>query len=452
MKNSEIPIQMNQLKAIFLHNENWKKFKKKYGSKIRPVVIEEVEKFLHCGDLSNGFRVFKCEACSNVKRYPIRCKGKFCPTCAVGEAQRWAEVQASDMYESVHRHVVMTIDQGLRPIFANHRYREDLLKGLMDEAARLITEYFEERGMKAGVVAALHTFGSKLEFNPHIHMLVTMGGVTTEGTWENYNYIPFVKLRKQWQTVVLKLIRRVLSQRAKKQVQPLLQAAYKNNADGFYVNAPKKSRTKLKSLLGYIGRYMKRGPIALHRIVMYDGEVVAFRYQDKRDGEEKVEELPVFEFIGRLIRHIPDKQFKMIRHYGIYSRRTKKLMKRVVEHFQRKVGKLLVNARRIVKPKAWRERMKDTFGSDPLECSECKNCMEFRGIAVRKNGQLKVQFANNKESRRYIRWEIEDIESQTYENKKKEATRKAIEKYWFSWDKLKKETEENQRRIYMQGM
>lgn len=62
--------------------------------------------------------------------------------------------------------------------------------------------------------------------------------------------------------------------------------------------------------MGYIGRYMKRGPIALHRIIMYDGETVVFKYHDKQDGEEKVESLTVDAFIGRLIRHIPDKQFK----------------------------------------------------------------------------------------------------------------------------------------------
>ena len=102
----------------------------------------------------------------------------------------------------------------------------------------------------------------------------------------------------------MKLIRRVLSERTKKQVQPLLQAAYKNNPDGFYIHAPKRSQTRVKGLLGYICRYMKRGPIALHRIIMYDGESVSFSYQDKRDGEWKVEEVAVMEFIGRLVRHI----------------------------------------------------------------------------------------------------------------------------------------------------
>ncbi|WP_459796887.1 transposase, partial [Alkalibacterium sp. m-11] len=77
--------------------------------------------------------------------------------------------------------------------------------------------------------------------------------------------------------------------RAKKQVQPLLQAAYKNNPDGFYIHAPKRSKTHVKGLLGYI---------------------------------------------GRLVRHIPDEQFKMVRHYGLYSRRIKTLMKIVVKQFQ----------------------------------------------------------------------------------------------------------------------
>lgn len=443
----KLRIHMDQLKAIFLDNHNWERFKKKHKKKIRPIVIREVEKFLHCGDLSNGFRVFKCEACPNVQRFPIRCKGKFCPTCAVGEAQKWAEVQANDMYHTMHRHVILTIDEGLRPIFAHHQYRETLLKGLMDEAAKVVTNCF--RKQEAGAIVALHTFGSKLEFNPHVHLLVTMGGITKDGKWEEYNFLPFVKLRKVWQTVVLKLIRRTLSQRAKAKVQPLLQAAFKNNPDGFYIHAPNQSRTDVKATLSYIGRYMKRGPIALHRIKMYDGELVAFAYQDKRDGEWKIEELSVEDFIGRLIRHIPDDQFKMIRHYGIYSRRTKKVMKKVVEHFQKEIKRLLINAQKIIKGKKWREQIKETFDRDPLECSECGNYLEFRGIAVRKNGSLEVAYANDKEAHQYIRREIDKIESKAYKFKKKEATREAIKEYGFSWDALAKAIERKQHSIYL---
>lgn len=355
------------------------------------------------------------------------------------------------MYRSIHRHVVFTMDEGLRPIFAGD-YRQVLLKGLMDEAARLMNDWFDKQGVKAGIVVALHTFGSKLEFNPHIHMLVTMGGVTSDGKWKTYDFFPYTKLRKQWQTVVLKLIRRTLSVRAKKKFQPLLQAAYTNNPDGFYVNAPKRSQTDVRGLLAYIGRYMKRGPIALNRIIMYDGEVVVFSYQDKRESEWEVESLPVETFIGRLVRHIPDKQFKMVRHYGLYSRRIKTVMKKVVAHFQREAKKVLINAREMIKPKGWRERIKETFGKDPLECSECGNVMEFRGIAVRKNRRLQVKFANNKEAKNYINREIERIESKTYEHKKKEATRKAIEKHWTNWDQIEKEIKARDNTLYLSDM
>lgn len=113
-------------------------------------MIKEVEKFLHCGDLSNGFRVFKCEACPNVIESPIRCKGKFCSTCAVGEAQKWAEIQANDMYHAVYRHVVLTIDEGLRPIFAEGKSWRERIKEIFDRDPLECSEcgnYLELKGI-----------------------------------------------------------------------------------------------------------------------------------------------------------------------------------------------------------------------------------------------------------------------------------------------------------------
>ncbi|MCA6684022.1 transposase, partial [Enterococcus faecium] len=119
------------------------------------------------------------------------------------------------------------IDEGLREIFMMENYRDSLLKGLMDEAAKIILAYFEKRKVKAGIVATIHTFGSKLEFNPHVHMVVTMGGLTRDGSWEEYDYLPFSMLRKYWKNAVLKLIRRTLGEWDKQRVQSRLQAAYK---------------------------------------------------------------------------------------------------------------------------------------------------------------------------------------------------------------------------------
>ena len=328
----------NILHAIFFDEyQNWEKFNQRYTRRIRSVVKREVKKFRDCGDLKKGYRLFVCEGCHDVKKVAFRCKGKFCPTCATGESQRWAEVAANDLFTVTHRHVIFTIDEGLREIFLKEKYRKELLKGLMDEAARILLDFFRKHHIQAGVVATLHTFGSQLEYNPHVHLAVTMGGLTKDGKWKDYDYFPFAMLRKYWQNAVLKLIRRTLSQWDKARVQPLLQAAYTKNAEGFYVHAPKRSRTSLKKILEYISRYMKRGPIALNRILLYDGKIVMFQYHDKRTNTDKIKTMSAEEFIGALIRHIPENQFKTIRRYGIYNRRIRTTMKKVLSNYQKEI-------------------------------------------------------------------------------------------------------------------
>lgn len=424
----------NILHAIFFDEyQNWEKFNQRYTRRIRSVVKREVKKFRDCGDLKKGYRLFVCEGCHDVKKVAFRCKGKFCPTCATGESQRWAEVAANDLFTVTHRHVIFTIDEGLREIFLKEKYRKELLKGLMDEAARILLDFFRKHQIQAGVVATLHTFGSQLEYNPHVHLVVTMGGLTKDGKWKDYDYFPFAMLRKYWQNAVLKLIRRTLSQWDKARVQPLLQAAYTKNAEGFYVHAPKRSRTSLKKILEYISRYMKRGPIALNRILLYDGKIVMFHYHDKRTNTDKIKTMSAEEFIGALIRHIPENQFKTIRRYGIYSRRIKTIMKKVVSNYQKEIQRMLVNVKKALKPKSWCERIAEEFGVNPLECTRCGEYYEFSGVSVSKNGRLVVKYAKNKESERFMREENKKIGEEASKRKYEKEKEAAFKKLRFQW-------------------
>lgn len=440
-------MKKNVLEAIFFdENINWDKFLKKHGRRVRPVVKREVKKFRYCGDIRMGYRLFVCEGCNNTKHIPLKCKGKFCPTCAAGESQKWAATTANDLFSVIHRHVIFTIDEGLRDIFLMEKYRGELLKGLMDEAAQIMLDFFQKKHkVQAGIVATIHTFGSKLEFNPHVHMVVTMGGITPEGKWEDYDYLPYKMLRVYWQNAVLKLIRRTLSVWDKKRVQPKLQAAYKRNGEGFYVNAPKRSRTNIKGLLEYISRYMKRGPIAVNRICMYDGETVMFHYKDKRNNnQQETVTMTVEEFIGALVRHIHEPNFKTIRRYGIYSRRLRTLMKKVLIDFQKLIKKMLVNVMEMTKAKSWSERIIEEFGENPLRCSECGEYYECLGMSVRKNGRLRIKYAKNEEARAYMRLENMEIESKKFEIDYEEEKKKAFEEVRFDWEK--------QRQIYMSDM
>ncbi|MCQ6289193.1 transposase zinc-binding domain-containing protein [Bacillus cereus] len=86
-------MEANILKRIFFDEHNhWERFKDKYGARIRPVVLKEIEKFRGCGDPKNGFTLFVCEGCHHVRKVPYRCKGRFCTTCSVGESEEWSRL------------------------------------------------------------------------------------------------------------------------------------------------------------------------------------------------------------------------------------------------------------------------------------------------------------------------------------------------------------------------
>jgi hypothetical protein len=119
-----------------------------------------------------------------------------------------------DVLQVNHRHVIFTIDKGMRDVFLHHRH---LLKDLMNEAAKLIMGFFEKKAkVTPGIISGLHTFGSRVNHNPHFHMLVTMGDLTKNGEWKQYDFLPFEMFHKQWQTVDWKLIRRGVTTRKRK--------------------------------------------------------------------------------------------------------------------------------------------------------------------------------------------------------------------------------------------
>ena len=422
-----LSMETNILKRIFFdEHRHWERFVEKHKEKIRPNVLKEVAKFRTCGDLKNGFKLLVCEGCHDLRLVPYRCKGRFCTTCSCGETEEWSRLLEEDVFQVNHRHVIFTIDEGLREVFLKHR---GMLKEFMDEAARVIKEYFEKKcKVTPGVIVGLHTFGSRLNYNPHVHMLVTMGGMRKNGEWKSYDYIPFEMLRKQWQTVVLKLIRRSLTEEEKKQVQSRLQQAYSGNGEGFYVYAPKQ-KGNIKQQLGYIGRYMKRPAIAVHRIKEYDGETVVFSYVDKNDGQEKIEKVAVEEFIARLIRHIPDEGFKTIRYYGAYSRRIKSLCKRLVSAWQKQIRKWIVKAKRLLKRRTWSERMREKLGEEALCCAKCGSHYEYKGEVCLKQGELRVKYAVCQKSQACLERMIKDV---TAKEKGKEEKATAATKQIFA--------------------
>ena len=142
---------------------------------------------------------------------------------------------------------------------------------------------------------------------------------------------------------------------------------YTDHKQGFYVYA-KPNLCDPKTVIKYIGRYLGRPVIATSRIDKYDGDNVTFHYNRHEDGKYIEETIPAIDFIKRLIRHIPEKHFKMIRYGGLYARH-----REIDSKLYRAVSK---SKHRIYRSfNQWRTAILTSFGYDPLECPNCKHKM-----------------------------------------------------------------------------
>lgn len=324
---------------------------------IRETVIENVEKMLHCGDYTYGFAIYYCEHCNNTKTIPFTCKSRFCTSCGNLYSKRRSTAMSFKLINTTHRHCVFTIPEQLRPFFRKDR---DLLNCLFHAVRDVILRMFyklnKSENFTPGFVCVLHTFGRNLQWNPHIHVLLSHGGSGNHNVWRTVKHFNFTFLRNAFRTVLLNLMHAHIGNSFKK----LKAYIYKHCSNGFYVYA-KYKKCSTKSAIKYIGRYLGRPVIASSRIDNYDGTSVTFHYNKHEDNSLVVETISALDFIKRLIVHIPDKHFKMIRYYGLYAKHHKNSHKLLlaIPKQNRHPLKLL---------NSWRASILMSFGYDPLRC------------------------------------------------------------------------------------
>jgi hypothetical protein len=252
--------------------------------------------------------------------------------------------------------------------------------------------------MRMGIIVVLHTFGADLKWHPHVHLLVTEGGLSLDGTrWvEPYNLgwlMQHDALKKMWRYHVIRAFRA-----AHRGGELRFPARF-----GFWQQYPlfNQMLSKLYELtwyahigaclldpsasLRYIGRYTKRAVLAEYRITYYDGKKVRFAYRDYAEGgKTSFKTLPVLAFIGRLVRHIPDKGFKMVRYSGLFATRWRS------QYLAQARCALGQNSMSETAPapatetplsqRSWHERQ-HAQGVDPLRCTHCGQRLLLREVA-----------------------------------------------------------------------
>jgi putative transposase/transposase-like zinc-binding protein len=365
-------IAKNVFKQIFA--DGWAEFKRKHPR--YEAVDEVVQKMLGCGDVANGHAVYVCPNCQERRLVAFSCKSQFCLSCAKVYGQQWVTTVQAMLHPGVtYRHLILTLPEGLRTLFYQHA--AELLDGLMQaahSAMDAVVAQAKRQVIKLGYIVVLQTAGRAASYNPHLHVLVTDGGLRADGAWQRLGYLPYDLLHRLWQTQVLEMIELRLA--GDVQAHALVKQMRQRYPKGFVAHLQGNVLPRMRQLTRYLVKYVVSPPLALSRIEAYDREqgTVRYWYRDHlRQGKKTTETVSRETFIGRMVQHILPKGFQRIRYYGLQASCTlKKVRAQLLQLLQEAEQQVLrLDDTAPVSRGGYRERMQAAFGCDPLVCRRC---------------------------------------------------------------------------------
>lgn len=373
-------IDISTFKQIF--SDHWDEFKSIHSRYDTEYYDGMITKMVDCGNPEKmGYAGWRCLGCGEFKTVAMTCKSTFCLSCAVQYTDRWVDFISRRLIPGVtYRHLVLTTPDYLRIYFYRNR---QLLSAFMQLAHPLVQAVFRQAfnvELDIGLVVVLQTFGRPGNYNVHLHILFSCGGIKPDGTWKRITFIPYEIVRKKWRDHLLTF----LEQNAPPSdvLKRDIDRARDNNPKGFVINIQKGDVPPGgKGLARYLAKYLISPPIAVRRITAYDGKTVSYFYKDHKTKAIKHETVPVLTFIGRMVQHILQKGFQRIRYYGFHSNVRYETMRKQIMQIQPPAKPVDdPNSYRILPRKSFQQLAISTFGKDPLRCPHCGEKMQLECI------------------------------------------------------------------------
>lgn len=291
---------------------------------------------MNCKTGAYGANVCVCEDCGAIQIHYNSCRNRCCPMCQAVPKEMWMDARRDDVLDAPYFHLVFTVPDMLNPlIYSNRKLLYDALYHAASDTIRGLSADPKHLGARVGYICILHTWGSEMNFHPHIHTILLGGGLTPDSKWKDNGedfFLPVHVISKVFRGKYMDELKRLRENdmlsfhgasekyRNHYAFKELVNACYSVD----WVPYCKKTFNRAQSVISYLGKYTHRIAISNHRIVRMDEDSVTFSVKDYCNGGGWKElTLSGVEFVRRFLMHVPPKHFVRIRHYGILCSRTK---------------------------------------------------------------------------------------------------------------------------------
>ena len=288
-------------------------YRQLYGDRMLPSHLRALSDFAGCRTEALGGHVYSCQDCGELEYAYHSCRNRHCPRCQGDAAGKWAESVGKRLLPGGYFLLTFTIPAELRPLArANQKL---VYSKLLREAAAsvlLLANDPQWIGGRPAIANVLHTWARDLTYHPHVHLLVTAGGLSPDGAWK------FPPRRKFF------IPGRILSPIFRAKIRDALSRA------GLVDQVKKQTWTRPwvvhvqdagrgKEVLSYLSRYIYRVAISDDRIESFDRNQVTFAWWPRGEKARRLMTLPVNDFLARFLQHVLPKRFVKVRYFGLLA-------------------------------------------------------------------------------------------------------------------------------------
>jgi len=368
---------------------------------VSPPQARVMRRLSQCRTPALGGHVDACGGCGYQRVSYNSCRDRHCPKCQGHKRAAWLEGRLGRLLPVPYFHVVFTLPDRLNPLLLqNPALGYDLLFRAASQALLQLAADPKRLGAQVGVTALLHTWGQNLLYHPHLHCVVTGGGLSPDGgRWlhARQGYLLPVKvlgrlfrgkflagLKEAHGAGQLRLEGSVAGLADRRAFERWLTPLYQKD----WVVYAKRPFGGAEQVFRYLGRYSHRVALSNDRLVSLEEGQVSFRWKDYADGHRaKVMRLSAEEFLRRFLLHVLPPRFVRIRHYGLLAGRN-------VDTRLARCRELLgaVPAGGDTKPamRPWYERVLEWTGEDPRVCPCCQGTLTRRPLEAERGGPTRI--------------------------------------------------------------
>lgn len=298
-------------------NQYYNAFIAKYTQTSLPGHLKAMNAIRSCRTPDSGELYVQCPDCSHAEWRPLSCGHRSCPKCQNHEASQWIDRQQSKLLPVLYFMATFTLPYELRSLVWRHQ--KDMYSILLTCVSSTLKDFGlnpKNLGAEIGMTMVLHTHNRRLDFHPHIHVIVPGGGVD--------------KRRRQWKKKKGKYLFN------RKAMAKVFRARFLTalNEAGFSI--PKRVPEewvvdctcvgKGITALKYLSRYLYRGVISEKNIVSNQNGQVTFKYIESKTGNTLYRILKGEDFLHLILQHVLPKGFRRVRDYGFLHSNAKKLL------------------------------------------------------------------------------------------------------------------------------